>query len=265
MTSIQSEKGQLFYSKLGAGNKILLAFHGFGQDNKIFDSWVQIIGDAYTIFAFDLFYHGNSIRDHSKLSKHEWASYLNTFLEQEQIDQFSIVGFSLGGRFAISSALSFPNRTDELILIAPDGIFLTIWFKLATNPSIRWLFKYLMLNPEKLDKLIRLNDRYKLVSPYLGDFVRKEMGDAANRKRVYISWNYFKSLGYSKKRLIRLFSDASFKRRVILGDMDHVIKPNKILPLIQQMGNFQIDILPMKHHQLIKPEVAQLIVNETSK
>lgn len=265
MTSIQSEKGQLFYSKLGTGSKILLAFHGFGQDNKIFKDWVGIAGETYTIFAFDLFYHGNSTRNYNKLSKNEWKSFLHSFLEQEQVDQFSILGFSLGGRFAITSALSFPNQTEELILLAPDGIFLTLWFKLATNPAIKWLFKYFMVNPGKLDKLLKLNDRYKLVSPYLGDFVRKEMGDSTNRKRVYISWNYFKSLGYSKKRLIRLFRDASFKRRIILGDMDHIIKPDKILPLIGQMGNFHVDILPMKHHQLIKPEVAQLIVNEKKK
>lgn len=265
MTHIQTQNGQLHYFKHPGGNKILLAFHGFGQNNKIFSDWIDLVKKEYTVYAFDLFYHGKSIRPYKKLMKEEWSEYLNAFLVKENINFFSVVGFSLGGRFAIATSLIFEKQTEELILIAPDGIFLTKWFKLATHPSIKWLFKYLMLNPEKLDKLINLNDRYKIVSPYLGDFVRKEMGEADNRKRVYISWNYFKSLGYSKKQLFFLFNKYSFKRRIILGSKDHIIRPKQILPIIHKMGEFKVDILPLKHHQLIKPEVAKLLVDNLPK
>ena len=261
MTHIQIQNGQLHYFKHEGGRKILLAFHGFGQDNQIFSDWIELINEEYTVYAFDLFYHGKSIRSYNKLTKDEWSEYLKAFLIKENIHVFSVVGFSLGGRFAIASSLVFGKLIEELILIAPDGVFLTKWFKLATHPSIRWLFKYLMLNPNKLDKLIKLNDQYKIVNPYLGDFVRKEMGEAENRKRVYISWNYFKSLGYSKKQLFSLFNQYSFKRRIILGSKDHIIRPKQILPIIRKMGAFKVDILPMKHHQLIKSEVAKLILD----
>ena len=163
----------------------------------------------------------------SDCTKKEWQVYLQSFLDKEDIHSFAILGYSLGGRFAIASALAFPTQTTELILIAPDGVFLTLWFKLATNPGIRWLFKYAMLNPQVLDRLISFNDRYRIVSPYLGDFVRKELGEGENRKRVYISWNNFKTLGYSKKQLSRLFLQQSFNRRIILGSKDHIIKPDK--------------------------------------
>ncbi|SNT30168.1 Pimeloyl-ACP methyl ester carboxylesterase [Ekhidna lutea] len=263
MTKVESTNGQLHYSIYPGGERILLAFHGFGQDNKIFESWSKTLGDDYTIYAFDIFYHGKSSRDYGNLTKNEWAQYLQKFLQNENIKEFTIVGFSLGGRFAISSALSFPTQTQELILIAPDGVFLTIWFKLATNPSTRWLFKYFMLNPKKLEQLLRFNDKYKIVSSYLRDFVQKELGNPENRKRVYISWNHFKTLGYGKKQLAKEFKTAQFKRRIILGEKDHIIKPAKILPIIKTMGEFEVDILPMKHHQLVKPEIAKLIMKNT--
>lgn len=261
MTKVDLQKGQLFYSKYEGGDKILIAFHGFGQDKKIFQDWAKHLTSEYTIYAFDIFYHGDSNRDYGKLSKLEWKQYFDTFLEQEKINKFSLLGFSLGGRFAIASSLLFPSNTNQLILIAPDGIFLTIWFKLATHPSIRWLFKYYMLRPEKLDRLLTFNDKYKITSPYLSDFVRKELGEEHNRKRVYISWNHFKSLGYSQKELIASFRKHSFDKHIILGSRDHIIKPAKILPIIDKVGDFKIDILPLKHHQLIKPEVAKLIAN----
>ncbi|MEQ9467246.1 MAG: alpha/beta hydrolase [Ekhidna sp.] len=260
MTKVVLEKGHLFYSKYEGGDKILIAFHGFGQDKKIFQDWASKLTDEYTIYAFDIFYHGDSDRAYGKLSKLEWKEYLEAFLNQEKIEKFSLLGYSLGGRFAIASSLLLPENTNQLILIAPDGIFLTIWFKLATHPAIRWLFKYFMLRPDRLDTLLAFNDKYKITSPYLGDFVRKELGEEHNRKRVYISWNHFKSLGYTQKELIAAFKKHDFKKRIILGSNDHIIKPAKILPIIDKVGDFKIDILPLKHHQLIKPEVAKLIM-----
>lgn len=263
--NIQLQDGQLAYAKFGEGKHVLLAFHGFGQDKTIFKSWAESLGKHYTLYAFDLFHHGESTRRYSKLSKKVWTDYLSVFFDKEDIDKCTILGFSLGGRFAIATALSFPKQVKKLILVAPDGIFLTIWFKLATHPIVRWLFKYLMFHPAKLDWLVAFNEKYRLVSTYLGDFVKKEMGSLENRKRVYISWNHFKSLGYSKKNLIRAFRKHSFERQIILGKKDHIIKPKAILPIIKQMGEFQVDILPLKHHQLIKPEVAAHIIDKKAK
>lgn len=258
---IDKQDGQLVYTKFDGGDSILLAFHGFGQDKSIFKAWSDLLKDKYTIYAFDIFYHGNSNRVLKNLSKIEWNKYLTEFLIKEDIQKFDVLGFSLGGRFAIASSIMNPKKVKQLILIAPDGIFLTIWFKMATNPMIRWLFKYFMMNPDKLQSLISINDRYKLVSQYLGEFANKELSNPENGKRVYHSWNHFKTLGYTKRQLIKLFNQYDFKRRIILGKKDHIIKPEQILPTINAMGAFNIDVLPMKHHQLVKPEVAKLILN----
>jgi len=214
----------------------------------------------FTVYAFDLFYHGKSTRVQDHLHKSEWCKWLGDFLQAEKIDEFSVLGYSLGGRFAIASVLKFPDKIKELFLIAPDGIFLTPWFKLATTPGIKLLFKYLMLNPDKMERLMKFNEKSGVVNKYVDDFVRKEMGDDENRKRVYISWNYFKTLGYSKKELYRRFNRYSFDRKLIIGEKDHIIHPKGILPIVEKMGHFEVDILPLKHHQLARPEVAELLI-----
>lgn len=259
MTKVDCDNGQLIYTKYGTGSKILLAFHGFGQNKNIFKNWVKYARKKYTIYAFDLFYHGESTRSHGNLKKEEWKNYIDQFLLQESVIKFSILGYSLGGRFAISTALSFPEKTKELILIATDGVFKTIWFKLATTPGIKLIWKYLMYNPDKLEKWISAAERMRLIDKYIADFVRKEMGNAENRKRVYISWNHFKSLGYTKRELVKSFNEHSFERRIILGSKDHIIKTKDILPIIRKMGRFKVDILPKKHHQLLDVEVAELV------
>ena len=264
MTKINLETGQLVYSKIGSGPRVLLVFHGFGQDKSIFLDWERHLGQFYTIYSFDLFYHGESTRNHSKLTKKEWKSYLSEFLKIERIASFSVLGYSLGGRFAIATSLEFTAKTNELILIGPDGVFLTFWFKLVTNPMINWLFKFVMVHPTRLDRLMAFNQKIKVVDSYLADFIKKEMGDQANRKRVYISWNHFKSLGYHRKELIESFKKHTFKRRIILGNKDQIIRPDQILPIIHKMGAFKVDILPFKHHQLINQKVAKLLIPNTN-
>ena len=259
MTSVTRENGQLAYQVFGTGSEILLAFHGFGQDGTIFKEWADITADRFTIYAFDLFYHGQSIRPYENLPKAEWKDWVVQFLKQEGIDRFSILGYSLGGRFAISTALLFSTKVNELFLVAPDGIFLTPWFKLATTPGLRSVFKYFMMHPDRLERTLAFNDRSRVINKYVADFARKEMGDLDNRKRVYRSWNFFKTLGYAKKTLITHFSAATYKKTLIVGDKDHIIKPSGILPIIEKTDAFQVHHLPLKHHQLAKPHVAELL------
>jgi len=260
MTSVINANGQLIYEVFGSGNKVLLAFHGFGQDRLIFKKWADTIRGKYTIFSFDLFYHGQSDRAPVKLQKHEWKSWMDQFLRKENIEAFSVLGYSLGGRFAISTAMEFPNQINEMILVAPDGIFLTPWFRLATTPGLRWAFKFLMVHPNVLEGLIKFNDRSQLVSPYIADFARKEMGDLENRERVYRSWNHFKSLGYSHKELIHRLNQSTFQKKLIVGEKDQIIQPQGILPIVKRIEGLEIHRLPLKHHQLAKPEVADLLL-----
>ncbi len=259
MTSVTRANGQLFYEIFGDGPKVLIAFHGFGQDRNIFLSWSQKLKSQYKILALDLFFHGSSTRNSERLSKTEWNEWLDLILEKEQINRFSVLGYSLGGRFAICTAILKSDQIDELTLIAPDGIFLTPWYKLVTTPGLRLFLKYLLLRSDRLEQLIKINKRTKLVNAYVADFVQKEMGDEENRKRIYLSWNCFKYLGYTKKELAATFGKAKFNRKIILGSKDYVIHPKDISPIIENMGSFQVHILPLKHHQLIKPEVADYL------
>jgi pimeloyl-ACP methyl ester carboxylesterase len=249
----------LAYSVFGSGPKILFLFHGFGQDKKIFAPWAETLGEAYTLYAVDLFYHGESQREERPLNKAEWTAIFGDFLTTHGIDRFSVAGFSLGGRFAIATAIAFPDRIDSLTLIAPDAVYKTPWFRMATSWELRWLFKYYMTRPGRLERLIRNARSIRVISKYMADFVQKELGTQANRRRVYISWNHFKPLGYTGRQLCRQFASAPFTRHIILGTKDIVIPPSKILPILRGSG-FRVTLLDLKHHQLVKGEVAEKLL-----
>ena len=241
---------KLWYSKHGHEKETLFLFHGFGQDGTVFHSWLSELTKRYTVYTVDLFYHGKSTRQYDPLSKEEWRSNFSKILTENNIDSFSVLGFSLGGRFAIATALEFNSRTEHLFLIAPDAVYRTPWFRMATSPGLKWIFKYYMLHPERLDRLIERSLKVGLISRYIADFVKRELGASENRKRIYVSWNDFKSLGYSHPQLRKQFKEASFEKTIILGKKDMVIPPNKILPILKNCG-FDVILLDKKHHQLV--------------
>ena len=106
----------LHYDRLGQGPRILLAFHGAGQTGQeCFQSFADHLGSYYTVYAFDLFFHGQSLglygtdnfSDRDVVDKHSWELFIQTFLDEKQIDQFDVAGFSLGGRFALATTECF--------------------------------------------------------------------------------------------------------------------------------------------------------------
>ena len=130
----------LHYQKIGNGKKILLSFHGMGQDFLCFQKFAQTFENQYTTYLFDLPYHGksggidgNNYVENEVITKEIWKEYLEKFLQESQIQTFSIIAFSMGGRFALATVEAFAERIEELILLAPDGITEDPKYVLATR------------------------------------------------------------------------------------------------------------------------------------
>src|SRR5690242_7478922 len=83
----------IHYTKSGDGEKALLTFHGYGQDNTVFNNY-----RGYTFYHIDLFFHGKSVWDKGEesLEKDEWKKLIEDILIKENIHSFSLLGFSMG-------------------------------------------------------------------------------------------------------------------------------------------------------------------------
>ena len=137
----------LHYEKFGTGPKTLIAFHGFGQDANIFKAYTPQL-NAYTVYSFDLFFHGQSIWNAKhRLTHHLWAALFKEFLKYQNIAGFDVIAYSLGGRFALSLFRAYPNQISSLTLIAPDGLRPHFWYRMATATRLnRLFFAFLMRN-----------------------------------------------------------------------------------------------------------------------
>ncbi|MDB5273031.1 MAG: alpha/beta hydrolase, partial [Chitinophagaceae bacterium] len=107
--SLETDKACLHYRQYGKGSSVLLCFHGYGQDHDVYRELETLYGSKYTIYSFDLFYHGQSFW-HNKtqpLEKEDWSAIMADFFAIQKINRFSLVGYSMGSRFALATFDAF--------------------------------------------------------------------------------------------------------------------------------------------------------------
>jgi len=139
----------LSFCRLGFGPKVLLVFHGVGQDVTFFEFFSQKISpDAYTIYWFDLFCHGADKRPFQTqpLRIADWLLVMAAFLKQHQIRSFSCIGFSLGCKLIWPLLGIFKAEIERIWFIAPDGLQQKFWYFFSTKTQIgHYFLKQLLL------------------------------------------------------------------------------------------------------------------------
>lgn len=233
----------------GEGSEILFLFHGFGQTGQVFDQWHRELGVSHRIYAFDLFFHGASDQVEEHVTIDLWKALLDHFIVKENISDFHLAGYSLGGRFVNATLQEFPNRVKSITYMAPDGFFESPWHRLAI--TFKPIFKWMMSHPKALIKFSDGIEKTRIVSSSMVKFAQRELRDAENRIRVYRSWVFLKRLVPPPKRIAKMINDHHIKCWVFLGARDHIIPPEKVSRHLRRANTAMITILDKRHHEII--------------
>lgn len=242
---------KLTYWKSGHGKKSIALFHGFGQTHHVFSSWVTPLQDQFTLYIFDLPFHGESTAPNQLLKKETWKKLMQIFLEEEKIATFSIGGYSLGGRFVLATMFALPSKINQVILIAPDGIYTSFWYQFATHFLTKGVFKYFMKHPDHFNRLLLFFEKWNLASATLIKFARKELAPKDSRIRVYQSWVYLKTLKYPNSEITRFINSEKIPIHLFLSKKDYIVPYGPIIETIQNSPSRNLHWLNGKHHQLI--------------
>lgn len=249
------QKAQLHYQKTGKGKKILLAFHGFGQSKLHFQHFAQTLRKEYTVYSFDLFYHGMSFW-HEKdkpMEKHFWKDLMSAFFQIQSIEKCTLAGYSMGGKFVLATLESFPEKIDKIILIAPDGIKTSFWYSLATYPTwIRRIFRSFVVNPKPFHFLVDTLSKTGLMDKGIIKFASSQMNTREKRRRVYYSWVVFRQLKFDMDKIASLIDQQNIAVEMFLGKYDKMITEKNMQKLLKKLDKYNLHILESGHTTLIK-------------
>lgn len=240
---------------------MVLAFHGYGQSEGHWRSLATMVGDRATIYAFDLFYHGQSrlAKADAPLTKTRLGELLEQFLIDNNIDKFSLLAFSMGAKFALTAVEHFPGRVEKVWLIAPDGLQRQFWYSLATYPPwMRGVLGRAVLRPQRLLRFLDALGQRRVVDTNLVRFAQWQLDSREKRLRVYRSWVGFRLLVFNLKDLARNLNEHQVPVTFFLGKYDRVIPHAGLQGFISSLQRAQTVLLDTGHAGLIYDVAAYL-------
>jgi pimeloyl-ACP methyl ester carboxylesterase len=262
---IEYNGSTLFYRRYGNGPNVLLLFHGFGQDHRAFAAWDEPLSSAYTLYSFDIFFHGRSLwpSPDTPLEKGDWKSILEIFLKSNHIGRFSLCGFSMGGKFVLATVESFPEKIQDVFLLAPDGIKTSGWYSLATyTVPFRNLFRSMIGRPDRFYAIARWVYRTGLIDKGILRFAESQMDTTEKRQRVYSSWVAFRRFTFDMTAVTGMINAHHIHVVVAVGKFDKIITAKNMSRLLDKLNSHELSILDTGHNGIIAGSVSLITPSE---
>ncbi len=239
------------YQVYGTGKHALLAFHGFGRTGEDFSVFEQHLGRDFTIYAFDLPYHGKGLVTSGPKNpvflKHDLYDLIHRFLEQHKLQTFSVVGYSLGGKMALGCLEVFKEKVINTYLIAPDGLKINPFHFFGTRTLTgRLLFEYITDHPALLFKTGSLLEKLGMINPKIVHFTRHHMDTKEKRKKVFHVWMLFRKFYPDLQRIAQVINKNNTGLMLFFGNFDSVIPPSLAKKLIHRL--LQRNVVHILHH-----------------
>jgi esterase len=131
---------ELHFERYGDGAPVLI-LHGLFGSSTNWRSIAKTLGEHYSVYALDQRNHGRSPHGDT-LGYYDLAADARGFLDRHGIERAAVIGHSMGGKVAMTLALTQPERVAALVVvdIAParqsaDGLRPVLDALLAVDPS----------------------------------------------------------------------------------------------------------------------------------
>ena len=254
-------KRRLHYQTYGRGSEVILAFHGYGQDHQVFYEAEKLLGGQYTIYSFDLFFHGESswLSRHQTLSIDEWCTIVKNFLRTQRITRFSVMGYSMGGRFALSLIGCFAKHINQLILIAPDGIRSSPWYQLASTTLFgNYLLRTIVNRPFLFFNIVMLARYGKFINRGVLKFAVEQMDTRRKRYAVYCRWTVLRAIKPNLSTVVRECNRQSINVKIYLGQYDQIVKKTSVERLHRKLIFSKLYNLSVGHNKIVREAIIHL-------
>jgi pimeloyl-ACP methyl ester carboxylesterase len=262
----ENELVKLHYYKFGNGPENMLCFHGYGMHGKQFKVLESTLGSKYTFYGFDLFFHKETkLRDQSLLtikkgiSKKALAGLFADFCNNQGIERFSVIGYSMGTHYATVVVEEFAPMINEYIVAAPSslnpGKLIPFFSKNKTGNKI---LEKLALNKNTLTGLLKLFKRLRFINSEDYKILYSEIGTEELRFNFYACFTYLRFLETDEVRLLQALTTQNIKSIFIFGKRDKSFPPGIGDAFIAKLPKATVIILDEGHEMIKKTFVEKL-------
>jgi len=256
------------YLRAGSGQRLLLCFHGYGETADIYSFIPEYAGNQYAVVAIDLPFHGETRwEDGLLVTEADLVSIVGGILGwnentgESEYREIILVGFSLGGRVALSLYMARPEWFSKMVLLAPDGLKVNGWYWLATQTVIgNRFFRFTMKHPGWFFGFLKFMNWLRLVNARIFKFVNYYIGNQEVRDLLYARWTSLRRLRPDLPRIRSLVKTRHTPVRLVYGLHDRIIRPGAGEKFrIGIEAECRIEIIPSGHQVLHEKHAEEII------
>lgn len=250
---------QLEFLTFGEGPNAIVCFHGFGRKAQDFEVFQSLCSPNQRLVSINLFAHDNSVfpaarieNDPLKLS--EWSELMEAFFSQEGIEEFDLVGYSMGGRVAMMTYVTMTKRVRSLLLIAPDGLKINRLYKFASGTKLgRSLYKKLIHRPEPLFRIADFLNKIRILNEKLHRFVYVHLDSKEKRQQVFDAWLIYRQMFPDLGELAAIINKEGTPFHMVFGKYDSIITVRLGEKFSKYLGSKKhLHIIELGHRLMVK-------------
>ena len=247
----------------------MIALHGFGRTGADFHVLESALGERFTIYAFDLHFHGQSPgypeRADAPFAPSEIAGYFSGFIDSLGVEQAALMAYSLGGRLGLCLLEEIPQRFSQVFLAAPDGLKTRPWYRgLAASGIGRWAYKRFVKHPERVHFVMDGLRALRLMNERMHRFLKGQTDSRAKRQLVHDVWLSYRRIEPDLAVVVRKAETQGLRIHLYFGAHDRVIPPDLGENLARHApSSVSTHVLPFGH-VLLTTELAEAIAADAA-
>lgn len=105
------------YKVEGEGETVVFV-HGLSDDLNYWEFLATNLKNDCRVIRFDLPGHGQSELGENEIIIEYYSDCLNGILDELNVDNINLIGFSLGGAISLDFTLKYPQKVDSLVLMS---------------------------------------------------------------------------------------------------------------------------------------------------
>jgi len=140
VSSFVTEQGIIHYETYGRGRPVLL-LHGWLGSWNLWRNTIELLGKEFRTYALDFWGFGESVGKEN-YTVDNFVELVHQFMERLGIVKAPIIGHSMGGTVALSTAMRYPEKVVKICVIGSpiNGSSLNLLLKASGNPAIASVF-----------------------------------------------------------------------------------------------------------------------------
>lgn len=248
MPHISTGTESLHYMRFGHGRKVLLAFHGYGQEAETFCVFEPWLADEYTILSIDLPYHGQTEwAGKPHLTAEDLASLVQNTCAEFGVERVSLMGYSIGGRVALAIMKVVPQRVERMVLMATDGLIVNgYYFMLMRTQVGSMLFRGFLGQKDALKTVLSMKKAGIIKDSYFR--LATQVLQYENRKRQLLhAWPCLSRLIHTPAELRRVINAHRIPVTLVMGARDTVLPPRLAQRFAKGVPTVEVCVLERGH------------------